>query len=207
MTHYVVTRWYRAPELLLVCRDYSYPVDMWAAACLAVEMVTGKPLFPGKDYIHQINLIVELLGTPNLEKDLPPSTSTEAVAYLSSLPSNKEKRLQEYVPELRARFDEPAFFDSFDEPTEGVQHSPAEAFAMFETFVMGMLRYCPERRMTAKQAIAHPWLTDVRGPETEIPGCEAGKVFSWDKDSVALSLPELRALFLEEIRHFHRPKR
>lgn len=47
MTDYVATRWYRAPELLLNSKDYSYPVDIWAFGCLLFELLTGTPLFPG----------------------------------------------------------------------------------------------------------------------------------------------------------------
>ncbi|XP_061921807.1 cyclin-dependent kinase-like 2 isoform X2 [Entelurus aequoreus] len=59
-TDYVATRWYRAPELLVGDTKYSKPVDVWAAGCLLVEMLTGQPLFPGDSDLDQIYHIVRL---------------------------------------------------------------------------------------------------------------------------------------------------
>jgi serine/threonine protein kinase len=50
MTPYVVTRWYRAPDSILL-QDYSKPVDIWAIGCILVEMHTKEPLFRGIDSI------------------------------------------------------------------------------------------------------------------------------------------------------------
>lgn len=219
MTQYVFTRWYRPPELLLVCKHCSYSADMWAVGCLAAEMFTCKPLFPGKDYIHQINLIVELLGVPDLVHDLPPSTSPEAVHYLSSLPPSKGKKLEEFVPELRTRFDETTFFDGFDTEAEEeivaeggtVAHAqprpPEDYYAEFVDFIFGLLRYNPEKRRTAKEAIAHAWLKDVRGPQDTIGGCEAEQVYSWADDGATLTIPQIRHLFIDEIEKFAAAKK
>ena len=60
MTEYVVTRWYRAPELLLNCSEYTAAIDIWSVGCIFGEIMTGQPLFPGKDYVHQLRLITEV---------------------------------------------------------------------------------------------------------------------------------------------------
>lgn len=60
MTEYVVTRWYRAPELLLNCSEYTAAIDIWSVGCILGEIMTRKPLFPGKDYVHQLRLITEV---------------------------------------------------------------------------------------------------------------------------------------------------
>merc|ERR1719158_1527483 len=67
MTEYVVTRWYRAPELLLSCADYTAAIDVWSVGCIFAELLGRKPLFPGKDYVHQLNLITRVLGSPSEE--------------------------------------------------------------------------------------------------------------------------------------------
>mmetsp|Transcript_19953 Transcript_19953/g.43666 ORF Transcript_19953/g.43666 Transcript_19953/m.43666 type:complete len:378 (-) Transcript_19953:354-1487(-) len=64
MTEYVVTRWYRAPELLLSCEEYTASIDVWSVGCIFAELLGRKPLFPGKDYIHQLKLIIQVLGSP-----------------------------------------------------------------------------------------------------------------------------------------------
>ncbi|NXT58826.1 CDK10 kinase, partial [Pluvianellus socialis] len=65
MTPKVVTLWYRAPELLLGMTTQTTGIDMWAMGCILAELLAHKPLLPGTSEIHQIDLIVQLLGTPN----------------------------------------------------------------------------------------------------------------------------------------------
>lgn len=92
MTGYVATRWYRAPEIMLNWMHYNQTVDIWSVGCIMAELLTGRTLFPGTDRIllskitciiisnknfdtflnkisdiHQLNLIMELLGTPGDE--------------------------------------------------------------------------------------------------------------------------------------------
>ena len=54
LTEYVATRWYRAPEILLGSPVYTKGVDMWAVGCILGEMISNKPLFPGKHYLDQV---------------------------------------------------------------------------------------------------------------------------------------------------------
>lgn len=61
-TEYVATRWYRAPELLVIDQQYGTPVDIWAIGCLFAEMKTGDPIFPGESDIDQLYLIIKMLG-------------------------------------------------------------------------------------------------------------------------------------------------
>ncbi|XP_043223983.1 cyclin-dependent kinase 10-like [Amphibalanus amphitrite] len=65
MTPKVVTLWYRAPELLLMAKAQTTAIDMWAAGCILGELLGHKPLLPGRSEIHQLELIIALLGTPN----------------------------------------------------------------------------------------------------------------------------------------------
>jgi p38 MAP kinase len=64
MTGYVSTRYYRAPEIMLTWRRYNEKVDIWSAGCIFAEMMTGRPLFLGKNYIDQFLVITQLLGNP-----------------------------------------------------------------------------------------------------------------------------------------------
>ncbi|KAL7593151.1 hypothetical protein Lser_V15G34051 [Lactuca serriola] len=66
MTEYVVTRWYRAPELLLNSSDYTVAIDVWSVGCIFTELMNKKPLFPGKDIVHQNRILTE--GIPYLQK-------------------------------------------------------------------------------------------------------------------------------------------
>ncbi|THG01328.1 hypothetical protein TEA_015909 [Camellia sinensis var. sinensis] len=59
MTEYVVTRWYRAPELLLNSSDYTAAIDVWSVGCIFMELMNRKPLLAGKDHVHQLRLLIE----------------------------------------------------------------------------------------------------------------------------------------------------
>ncbi|KAA0724091.1 Cyclin-dependent kinase 10 [Triplophysa tibetana] len=65
MTPRVVTLWYRAPELLLGTKTQTAALDMWAVGCIFAELLAHKPLLPGASEIQQVDLIVQLLGTPS----------------------------------------------------------------------------------------------------------------------------------------------
>lgn len=56
--------WYRAPEVLISSGNYSYPIDLWAWACIFVEMFSRKPLFIGEDEVSLLQEIYHVLGTP-----------------------------------------------------------------------------------------------------------------------------------------------
>lgn len=67
MTQYVSTRWYRAPEILFSMVEYDTKVDLWSAGCIFAEMLLRRQLFPGKDSVSQIKMIVYYLGNPEDE--------------------------------------------------------------------------------------------------------------------------------------------
>jgi len=68
-TDYVVTRWYRAPEVVLLASEYTKSIDVWAVGCILCELVQRKPIFAGKDHLDQIKKIIAVIGTPS-EEDL-----------------------------------------------------------------------------------------------------------------------------------------
>ena len=61
--HEVVTLWYRPPDVLLGNKTNGTTIDMWSIGCIFAEMVTGKPLFPGKSEIDQLKIYF-IIGTP-----------------------------------------------------------------------------------------------------------------------------------------------
>jgi mitogen-activated protein kinase 15 len=62
LTEYIATRWYRAPEIVLGSQKYTRAIDVWSVGCIMAEMIMGKPLFPGKSTINQIEMIIDLVG-------------------------------------------------------------------------------------------------------------------------------------------------
>ncbi|CAN6713535.1 unnamed protein product [Malus baccata var. baccata] len=67
MTSRVVTLWYRPPELLLGATFYGVGVDLWSAGCILAELLSGKPVMPGRTEVEQLHKIFKLCGSPSEE--------------------------------------------------------------------------------------------------------------------------------------------
>ena len=130
-THEVVTLWYRAPDVLMGSRKYSTPVDLWSVGCIFGEMSSGRPLFPGTSDQDQLQRIFKVLGTPT--EDIW-ATMIELPEYKSDWKVYESKSLDELCPKL--------------EPL-GLE------------LLTVMLQYAPEKRITAKQAMKHPYFDDL----------------------------------------------
>jgi len=100
MTKHVVTRWYRAPEIM--CRDeYDKPVDVWAAGCILVELYRRQALFPGDHFVHQLNLIFKVIGTPSVE-DKADITADQIIFFLQQIPEQKPVDFNEFLKNTEA---------------------------------------------------------------------------------------------------------
>ena len=71
LTDYVATRWYRAPEILLGSHEYTFGVDMWSCGCILGELLTGRPIFPGKSTMNQLDLIFNVTAVSYTHLTLP----------------------------------------------------------------------------------------------------------------------------------------
>ncbi|KAG6517344.1 probable serine/threonine-protein kinase At1g54610 [Zingiber officinale] len=79
LTSRVVTLWYRPPELLLGATEYGVAVDMWSTGCILAELLSGRPIMPGRTEVEQLHKIFKLCGSPAEEfwrtSKLPHATS------------------------------------------------------------------------------------------------------------------------------------
>lgn len=89
LTEYVVTRWYRAPEVILNASEYDHAIDIWSIGCIFAELLGRAPLLPGDDYLDQIKRVVGILGTPTME-ELEFIGNELAVKYVKSLPKRNK---------------------------------------------------------------------------------------------------------------------
>ena len=64
LTPYVVTRYYRGPEVILGM-GYNEVVDIWSVGCIFAEMIRGTVLYQGDDHLNQWTKIIQLMGTPS----------------------------------------------------------------------------------------------------------------------------------------------
>uniref|UniRef100_A0A665V6I0 mitogen-activated protein kinase n=1 Tax=Echeneis naucrates TaxID=173247 RepID=A0A665V6I0_ECHNA len=130
MTGYVVTRWYRAPEVILSWMHYTQTVDIWSAGCIMAEMLQGKPLFKGSDHLDQLTEIMKITGTPSQE--FISKLDSEDVIYfpLQLTPSSAVSVLEHMLlldPESRVTATEALtlpYFTEFREPEEETEAQP-----------------------------------------------------------------------------------
>ncbi|XP_057449077.1 mitogen-activated protein kinase homolog NTF6 [Lotus japonicus] len=152
MTEYVVTRWYRAPELLLNCSEYTAAIDIWSVGCILMEIVRREPLFPGKDYVQQLALITELLGSPS-DSDLGFLRSDSAKKYVKQLPYVEKQSFAQRFPDM----------------------SP-----LATDLAEKMLVFDPAKRITVEEALNHPYMSSLHEINEE-PSCPAPFVFDFEQ--------------------------
>jgi len=140
---YIQSRFYRAPEVILGI-TYGPPMDIWSFACIIVEMMIGRPIFPGDDEHEQLEMIMEVFGPPPRNMILASKRRREFFdSDLKPLLKNKRKRLR--IPgasSLRSitKLGDPMFID----------------------FLSKCLEWDQYIRITAKDALNHPWFNTVK---------------------------------------------
>lgn len=151
-TEYISTRWYRSPECLLTDGYYNYKMDIWGIGCVFFEISALFPLFPGKNELDQINKIHNVLGTP------PQKILEEFRAHASHMEIN-------FPPKEGTGID------------RNIAHMSPEA----KDLINKMLKYNAEERITAKEALAHPYfrefIEDVKrapSPTTKLLPADSG---------------------------------
>ncbi|PFH54468.1 hypothetical protein AMATHDRAFT_72267 [Amanita thiersii Skay4041] len=168
-TDYVSTRWYRAPEILMLSKDYSYSVDMWALGTIMAELVNLVPLFPGADHLDQITKICEILGNPSDEY------GTDALNMpVGGGPWPKGLKMAEAVGYEYPKFYPKNFYSLFAETV------PLSLI----NCIRNLLRYEPEKRLTSKQCLDHPYQAETLTPENMPPELRS-KLTSWHNPAVA----------------------
>ncbi|XP_062872194.1 STKc_p38 domain-containing protein [Trichomycterus rosablanca] len=170
MTGYVVTRWYRAPEIIFNWMHYTQRVDIWSAGCILAEMITGQVLFPGNDSMDQLTMILNLTGTPHSSL-VQKMQSKDARSYVQSLPFQKQKDFREVFPSM-----------------------DLTAVDLLEKTLM----LDPEVRLTAKDGLSHPYLSEFHDPESEPDSPPYDDSF----ESLELAISEWKSLIHMEIMTF-----
>lgn len=132
---YVCSRYYRAPELLLGCSNYSTKVDIWSAGCVLAEMLIGRPIFPGTDNQDQLIKIILVLGAPSL-------------ADLWAMKKNCKHNLR--FPKI-----EPLYFGNLF--PSGMPQPEIVADLLY-----GMLCYNPKSRLSIENVLKHPYFDEIR---------------------------------------------
>ena len=139
LTAYCSSRWYRSPEQLVNAVNYSTGIDMWAAGCVIGEMAMRKPIFPGTCTLSQVSLIVHLTGRPP-DGDLSGIQSPYVVHILEGIGKSKQGGIAEILPGVSIEI---------------------------QDLVRLLLQFNPDKRLTAQEALEHPFLGHFHHPDVE----------------------------------------
>ncbi|XVE74704.1 hypothetical protein DITRI_Ditri12bG0038700 [Diplodiscus trichospermus] len=174
-TGYVATRWYRAPELCgSFFSKYTPAVDIWSVGCIFAELLTGKPLFPGKNVAEQLDLVTDLLGTP----------STETIARI------RNEKARKYLNSMRKK--KPIPFSKKFPNTDPLALNLLERLIAFD----------PNDRPSAEEALADPYFRGLANVDNE-PSMKPISKFEFEFERRKLAEDDVRELIYREILEYH----
>ncbi|RLN23231.1 mitogen-activated protein kinase 16 [Panicum miliaceum] len=174
-TDYVATRWYRAPELCgSFFSKYTPAIDIWSIGCIFAEMLSGKPLFPGKNVVHQLDLMTDLLGTP----------SSESISRI------RNEKACRYLCNMRKKYPIP-----FTQKFPGIDPM---ALHLLER----LLAFDPKDRPTAAEALTDPYFTGLANSERE-PMTQPISTLEFEFERRKLARDDVRELIYREILEYH----
>uniref|UniRef100_A0A8C7CYA3 Mitogen-activated protein kinase n=1 Tax=Oncorhynchus kisutch TaxID=8019 RepID=A0A8C7CYA3_ONCKI len=136
-------------------KGYTKSIDIWSVGCILAEMLSNRPIFPGKHYLDQLNHILGILGSPSQE-DLNCIINIKARNYLLSLPLRCKVPWNRLFPNA-----DPKALDLLDK----------------------MLTFNPHKRIEVEEALAHPYLEQYYDP-TDEPVAEAPFKFDMELDDL-----------------------
>ena len=177
LTEYVVTRWYRAPELLTDCINYGPAVDVWAIGCIFAELLLRKPFFQGNDPNHQLLQILQKLGSPD----------EEGLQFITHVAARKAIVRHGFFPKK----DLATFFPD------------CEPLAV--DLLTKMLAFSPEDRIPVEEALQHPYLKALHNAADE-PDCISPFNFDFEREALdqGVDIPkaELQQLIYDDMKSF-----
>ena len=139
MTGYVVTRWYRAPEVMLEWKRYTAGVDIWSCGCILAEIFRSQALFPGQDRFEQLQIIFSTLGSPSMDY-IRSIADRDARKYVATLPKSPCRPLSDIV---------------------------GLAPPLLLDLIKKMLRYDASQRISAADCLSHNYFSEHHDPSDE----------------------------------------
>ncbi|KAI7985168.1 Mitogen-activated protein kinase 15 [Camellia lanceoleosa] len=175
-TDYVATRWYRAPELCgSFFSKYTPAIDIWSIGCIFAEMLTGKPLFPGKNVVHQLDLMTDFLGTP----------APESIARI------RNEKARRYLSSMRKKSPVP-FSQKFP-------NADPLALRLLER----LIAFDPKDRPSAEDALTDPYFTGLANADREPASAQPISKLEFEFERRKLTKDDVRELIYREILEYH----
>lgn len=174
LTEYVVTRWYRAPEIMVSARMYDEKVDIWSVGCILAELLLRKPLFPGGNHIEQLKIIFKVIGTPNSDS-LEWIKTPEAKKWVGSMKKCPGRN----------------FDDLFSGSTEDVRD-----------ILKRMLLLDPDKRGSVEDLLEHPSVKELHNIKRETT-CEKFNI-DFEFEAAINTIFGVRHMMFEEFTKFNK---
>ena len=204
LTCHVVTRWYRAPELILLEKDYTNAIDVWSIGCILGELLMmqksnaktcfeRKALFPGKSCFP---LSPDRSSIGNAKKIFP-STNTDQLNLIFDVIGTPFDEDLKFITDNMAL----DYLKSFEPRTqknlfESYPGSSQDAVDLLSK----MIRFNPIKRITVDQALEHNFFAQIRKKDLEIEASYSPN-YDFEKDE-NLDLEKIKNLFVEEINYY-----
>ncbi|KYQ99975.1 hypothetical protein DLAC_11554 [Tieghemostelium lacteum] len=137
----VASRHYKPPELLVNMFDYDYSLDMWSLGCFFAGMILDRdPFFNGQDNNDQLLQITKVLGTDELLRYLDKYGLELNEEQESMIKQYSKKNWDRYIPYENDDIAHPLAIDFLDK----------------------LLKFDPQERLTAKEAMNHPYFDSLK---------------------------------------------
>ena len=146
VTEYVATRWYRAPEMILAAQKYGKPIDMWSVGCILYEMLVGTPLLPGKSTKDMIKMMFSVTGFPDRKEYNDIKKELKIQIDYDQLLQEKIKKKKNILQTLSKYTHDDVAID----------------------LLLKLLVFNPGKRLTAEEALKHPYVAEFHNEEEEI---------------------------------------
>ncbi|EGT46838.1 hypothetical protein CAEBREN_30412 [Caenorhabditis brenneri] len=185
MSDYVVTRYYRAPEVIFGL-PYTEKMDIWSVGCIFAEMINQKVLFPGDDRLDQWTQICKVMGSPN--NDFINKLSKSAAFYVRNLGNYKPKSMSEIVPDSN-------FLEETENPKVNFTASAAR------DLLSNMLKIDPDERYSVEDALQHPYVK-LWFKEEEVNAPVSENRYNQEIDLAEKTLQEWKCLIFEEVKRY-----
>ena len=160
LTPYLVSRFYRAPEVILGL-PYSHPMDLWSVGCCLYELFTGNIVFPGRSNNHMLKLMLELKGpVPKklLRRALFKDNHYDATGVFSVVEEDPvtKQSIRRLIRDAKPTRDLAKILTK-DTDMSDVERKKAIQLADLLDKIFNM---DPEKRITVVEALQHPFIVE-----------------------------------------------